>query len=45
MYTTELSKNVSPIGAPEDPTLVAAFEARVAADELIEAKVWEPEGK
>ncbi len=43
MYTTELSKNVAPIKAPEDPALVAAFEARVAADEFIEPKDWMPE--
>ncbi|MEA1071598.1 1,2-phenylacetyl-CoA epoxidase subunit PaaA [Sphingomonas sp. LY29] len=43
MYTTELSKNVAPIEAPEDPALVAAFEARVAADEFIEPKDWMPE--
>ena len=38
MYTTELSKNVASIEPPEDPALVAAFEARVAADEFIEPK-------
>ena len=43
MYTTELSKNVSLIEAPEDPALVAAFEARVAADEFIEPKDWMPD--
>ena len=43
MYTTELSKNVSSIEAPEDPALTAAFEARVAADEFIEPKDWMPE--
>ena len=43
MYTTELSKNVAPIGPAEDPALVAAFEARVAADEFIEPKDWMPE--
>ena len=43
MYTTELSKNVASIEAPEDPALVAAFEARVAADEFIEPKDWMPE--
>ena len=43
MYTTELSKNVASIEAPEDPALVAAFEARVAADEFIEPKDWMPD--
>src|SRR5687767_2154244 len=43
MYTTELSKNVKPIESTEDPELVAAFEARVAADEFIEPKDWMPE--
>ena len=33
MYTTELSKTVQPIEAAEDPALLEAFEARVAADE------------
>ncbi|MEM7569317.1 MAG: 1,2-phenylacetyl-CoA epoxidase subunit PaaA [Pseudomonadota bacterium] len=44
MYTTELDKN-RPVdiatGEPSD--LVDAFEARVAADEFIEAKDWMPE--
>ena len=43
MYTTDLTTNVAPIEAPEDPALVAAFEARVAADEFIEPKDWMPE--
>jgi ring-1,2-phenylacetyl-CoA epoxidase subunit PaaA len=43
MYTTELSKNVKPIETAEDPDLVAAFEARVAADEFIEPKDWMPD--
>ena len=43
MYTTEYSKNVASLDAPEDPALVAAFEARVAADEFIEPKDWMPE--
>jgi ring-1,2-phenylacetyl-CoA epoxidase subunit PaaA len=43
MYTTELNKNVKPIEAAEDPALLAAFEARVAADEFIEPKDWMPE--
>ncbi|HKP78308.1 MAG TPA: 1,2-phenylacetyl-CoA epoxidase subunit PaaA [Phenylobacterium sp.] len=46
MYTTELREKgaagPTPIGA-EDPALVAAFEARVAADEFIEPKDWMPE--
>lgn len=45
MYTTEMQKpgdNVGLIGG-EDPALVAAFEARVAADEFIEPKDWMPE--
>src|SRR5687767_1351518 len=45
MYTTEMGKqpNVKPIGPVEDPALLAAFEARVAADEFIEPKDWMPE--
>ena len=46
MYTTDLSKpgaKVQPIGPAEDPELLAAFEARVAADEFIEPKDWMPE--
>ncbi|WP_300974963.1 1,2-phenylacetyl-CoA epoxidase subunit PaaA [Sphingomonas sp. LHG3406-1] len=46
MYTTDLSKpgaKVQPIAAQEDPELLAAFEARVAADEFIEPKDWMPE--
>jgi ring-1,2-phenylacetyl-CoA epoxidase subunit PaaA len=43
MYTTELSKNVKAIETPEDPALLEAFEARVAADEFIEPKDWMPE--
>jgi len=42
MYTTELSKNVKPIEAQEDPALLEAFEARVAGDEFIEPKDWMP---
>jgi len=46
MYTTELGKP-DPKGpvplSKEDPALVAAFEARVAADEFIEPKDWMPE--
>ena len=47
MYTTDLSKSgsakVQPIGPAEDPALLEAFEARVAADEFIEPKDWMPE--
>jgi len=43
MYTTELSKNVKALETPEDPVLLEAFEARVAADEFIEPKDWMPE--
>ena len=43
MYTTEMSKNVKPIAIEEDPALVAAFEARVAADEFVEPKDWMPD--
>ncbi|MBV8685987.1 MAG: 1,2-phenylacetyl-CoA epoxidase subunit A [Alphaproteobacteria bacterium] len=42
MYTTELQKTAS-LGATEDPERLAAFEARVAADEFIEPKDWMPE--
>jgi ring-1,2-phenylacetyl-CoA epoxidase subunit PaaA len=42
MYTTELQKSAS-IASTEDAELVAAFEARVAADEFIEPKDWMPE--
>jgi ring-1,2-phenylacetyl-CoA epoxidase subunit PaaA len=47
MYTTELKdKNQNqpaPISAPEDPERLAAFDARVAADDFIEPKDWMPE--
>ena len=44
MYTTELAKTATPTPIHrEDPQLVAAFEARVAADEFIEPKDWMPE--
>ena len=46
MYTTELGKpgaNAAVSMRGEDPDLVAAFEARVAADEFIEPKDWMPE--
>ena len=48
MYTTELNdknKKAAPAKptAPEDPARLAAFEARVAADDFIEPKDWMPE--
>ncbi len=49
MYTTELKsgsdggKKRSKVEIVEDPAKLAAFEARVAADEFIEAKDWMPE--
>ena len=42
MYTTELQKTAK-IASTEDPGKLAAFEARVAADEFIEPKDWMPE--
>ncbi|MEO7864839.1 MAG: Phenylacetic acid catabolic protein, partial [Sphingomicrobium sp.] len=42
MYTTELTKTAR-IENLEDPALLEAFEARVAADEFIEPKDWMPE--
>src|SRR5215212_7745687 len=42
MYTTELQKSAK-IENLEDPRLLEAFEARVAADEFIEPKDWMPE--
>ena len=42
MYTTELSKTKR-VESIEDPEKLAAFEARVAADEFIEPKDWMPE--
>jgi ring-1,2-phenylacetyl-CoA epoxidase subunit PaaA len=42
MYTTELSKTKT-IASTEDADKLAAFEARVAADEFIEPKDWMPE--
>jgi len=42
MYTTELQKGAR-ITSTEDPDRLAAFEARVAADEFIEPKDWMPE--
>src|ERR671924_424402 len=42
MYTTELQKTAK-IKNLEDPGLLEAFEARVAADEFIEPKDWMPE--
>ena len=47
MYTTDMGKpgdgNARPIGPVEDPALLAAFEARVAADEFIEPRDWMPD--
>ncbi len=44
MYTTELKGGAAPVSIDrEDPDKVAAFEARVAADEFIEPKDWMPE--
>jgi ring-1,2-phenylacetyl-CoA epoxidase subunit PaaA len=42
MYTTELQKTKN-VASTEDPEKLAAFEARVAADEFIEPKDWMPE--
>jgi ring-1,2-phenylacetyl-CoA epoxidase subunit PaaA len=42
MYTTELQKT-GKIENLEDPRLLEAFEARVAADEFIEPRDWMPE--
>jgi len=42
MYTTELQKTKQ-VQNLEDPEKLAAFEARVAADEFIEPKDWMPE--
>jgi ring-1,2-phenylacetyl-CoA epoxidase subunit PaaA len=42
MYTTELQKTQS-VQSIEDSAKLAAFEARVAADEFIEPKDWMPE--
>ncbi len=46
MYTTEMGKadrRTAMAVVNEDPELVAAFEARVAADEFIEPKDWMPD--
>jgi ring-1,2-phenylacetyl-CoA epoxidase subunit PaaA len=47
MYTTELSekgrKTALASVEPDDPARLAAFEARVAADDFIEPKDWMPE--
>src|SRR6266513_1985732 len=47
MYTTELrdkNQKSAPVSlAAEDPEKLAAFEARVAADDFIEPKDWMPE--
>lgn len=42
MYTTELQKQAA-VTSTEPAELLAAFEARVAADEFIEPKDWMPE--
>jgi ring-1,2-phenylacetyl-CoA epoxidase subunit PaaA len=42
MYTTEMHKT-SAVASTEDPEKLAAFEARVAADEFIEPKDWMPD--
>ena len=42
MYTTEYQKSPK-VQSLDDPKLVEAFEARVAADEFIEPKDWMPE--
>jgi ring-1,2-phenylacetyl-CoA epoxidase subunit PaaA len=42
VYTTEL-QNDRPAVQGEDPERIAAFEARVAADDFIEPKDWMPE--
>jgi ring-1,2-phenylacetyl-CoA epoxidase subunit PaaA len=42
MYTTELGKQ-NKLASTEDSGKLAAFEARVAADEFIEPKDWMPE--
>src|SRR5215217_7246697 len=42
MYTTELQKTAK-VETLEDPQLLEAFDARVAADEFIEPKDWMPE--
>jgi ring-1,2-phenylacetyl-CoA epoxidase subunit PaaA len=46
MYTTELKdagQQSPPLAGHEDPERLAAFEARVAADDFIEPKDWMPE--
>jgi ring-1,2-phenylacetyl-CoA epoxidase subunit PaaA len=47
VYTTELDDKKKKVAtapsAPEDPVRLAAFEARVAADDFIEPKDWMPE--
>jgi ring-1,2-phenylacetyl-CoA epoxidase subunit PaaA len=42
MYTTELQKTKN-IASTEDPDQLAAFEARVAADDTVEPRDWMPE--
>lgn len=45
MYTTQLGKSAAEHPAlVEDPGLLAAFEARVAADDFIEPNDWMPDG-
>jgi ring-1,2-phenylacetyl-CoA epoxidase subunit PaaA len=43
MYTTELDKQRASHDAKEDPAKLAAFEARVAADDFIEPNDWMPQ--
>ncbi len=45
MYTTDLSNKPTSVASlnETDPTLLEAFEARVAADEFIEPKDWMPD--
>ena len=43
MYSTELQTAAPPSSAGEDAARLAAFEARVAADQFIEPKDWMPE--
>jgi ring-1,2-phenylacetyl-CoA epoxidase subunit PaaA len=46
MYTTELkdkNQKQAAIAVAEDPVRLAAFEARIAADDFIEPKDWMPE--
>ena len=47
MYTTDLTdknqKRTAPVSPPEETERLAAFEARVAADDFIEPKDWMPD--